>query len=104
MERRLGMRAPAARRKLLAWWQGSRLPGICDATGVRQQNDFSTLHTRGSESSPVTKVRPYLLLTSGGAHQRAGSRQEEEERNAELHPVQMLNAKVFSGSCAKAQA
>lgn len=33
MEYRLGMREPAARRKLLAQWQGSCLLGICDATG-----------------------------------------------------------------------
>lgn len=63
MEHRLGMRAPAARRKLPAWWQGSHLLGICDARGVWLQNAFPTQHTRGSESSQVTKVCPYLLLT-----------------------------------------
>lgn len=54
MEHRLGTGEPAARRKPLAWRQGSRLPGTCDATGVWLQNDFPTLHTRGSESSRVT--------------------------------------------------
>lgn len=104
MEHRLGMREPASRRKLPACWQGSRLLGICDATGVWLQNDFPTQHTRGSESSQVTKACPYPLLNSGGARQRAGSHQEEEERNTELHPLQMLNAKVFSASCTKAPA
>lgn len=28
----------------------------------------------------------------------------EDDRDTELHPLQVLNAEVFSGSCAKAQA
>jgi len=53
-------------------------------------------------SSQATKARPAPPHQGGGACQRAGSCREEEERNTELHLLQMLNARVFSGSCSEA--
>lgn len=56
-------------------------------------------------SFPMTTACPYLLPTSTGAHQRAGSHwEEEEESSTDLHPLQILSDKVSSASRTRAQA